>query len=443
MSHSERRVNKGQLILEAVLLGLILAGVAHVIWFFINRHYLPQPFVWDPQDTFMDFFNVAYWAHREDMYTVWRAVYPPLSFVLAGAVSSPSCYDYRGAYVMSWYVGRDCDLLGLAFVTLSYLGTLLVSYRALRTVRPDVAVLRTLALALGLPGLFVFERGNLLILCQLCLAVVVVPELGQRWSKGLLAGVMINLKPYMVLPTLSWAMRGDWRQLEIAGVATIGIYLVSWAMIGSGSPVELIENVANWVDFTGTDIISQMYYTTSFNNMFGVIDRWFPILQYINSNVYEAFRSSVEVTILAAQASAIAAIALGVLSPRGFPQARFALLLLLVSLVGQSPGGYTEFLVVFLVFLEPWDRWPGRLAIVLAYLISIPYEYLISELPPVFTGSWLSGQAVIATFGIGVSQFLRPLALLVILLTLSWDTIVILTLKMRSRSQHLAEPVPA
>ena len=119
MSHSERRVNKGQLILEAVLLGLILAGVAHVIWFFINRHYLPQPFVWDPQDTFMDFFNVAYWAHREDMYTVWRAVYPPLSFVLAGAVSSPSCYDYRGAYVMSWYVGRDCDLLGLAFVTWS------------------------------------------------------------------------------------------------------------------------------------------------------------------------------------------------------------------------------------------------------------------------------------------------------------------------------------
>lgn len=431
------RAGKGQLLIETALLTLILAGIVHVIWFFLNRQYLPQPFVWDPQDTFMDFFNVAYWAHRDDMYSVWRAVYPPLSFALLKVVSNPGCY------VSSSFAARECDVMGHLFVIISYLGALLVSYRALRQVRPEVAGRRMLALALGLPSLFVFERGNLLILCQLCLAMVVVPELGRSWSKALLAGVMINLKPYLVLPTLSWAMRNDWRQLELAGISTIAIYLASWAFVGAGNPIELIENTANWVDLTGADIVFEMYYTTSFNNMFGVIDRGFPILRYLPSSVYEPFRSTVELLLRGAEMSAIAAIGLGILRPRELPQARFALLILLLTLVGRSPGGYTEFLAVFLVFLEPWDRWLPRLAIILAYLISIPYEYLISSLPPVNTVSWLSGNAVIATFGIGASQFLRPLALLVMLLALSCDTIVIQTLRLRARATRNSEAVPA
>jgi len=272
---------------------------------------------------------------------------------------------------------------------------------------------------------------------------VAVPEMGRIWSKALLAGVMINLKPYLVLPTLSWAMRNDWRQLELAGIATIAIYLASWAFVGAGNPIELIENTANWVDLTGADIVFEMYYTTSFNNMFGVIDRGFPILRYLPSSGYETFRGTVELLLLGAQMSAIAAISLGILRPRELPQARFALLLLLLALVGRSPGGYAEFLVMFLVFLEPWDRWLPRLAIILTYLISIPYEYLISSLPPVNTASWLSGNAVIATFGIGASQFLRPLALLVILLALSCDTIVIQTLRLRARATGNSEAVPA
>lgn len=431
------RAGKGQLLIETALLALILTALLHVVWFFLNRHYLPQPFVWDPQDTFMDFFNVAYWAHRDNMYSVWRAVYPPLSFALLRLVSTPTCY------VSSSFAGRECDVIGLAFIILSYIGALMASYRALRFVRPEVAGWRFVAFALGLPGLFVLERGNLLILCQLCLAIVVVPDLGGRWSKALLAGVMINLKPYLVLPTLSLAMRGDWRQLELAGIATIGVYLASWAFIGAGNPIELIENTSNWVDFTGTDIVFEMYYTTSFSNMFGVVDRGFPILRYVPSGIYEPFRASVETMLLATQLSALAAILLGVVRPRGLPQARFALLLLLLTLVGRSPGGYSEFFVVFLVFLEPWDRWLPRLAVILAYLISVPYEYLVSALPPVNTASWLSGQAVIATFGIGVSQFLRPLALLAILLALSWDTIITLTASLRAQATGHPEAVSA
>jgi hypothetical protein len=425
------RASHSQILIEGLLLALIFSGVAYIVWFFSTKHYLPQPFVWDTQDTFMDFFNVAYWAHRDGIYSVWRAVYPPLSFALLRLVSDPSCY------VSSSFAARECDYLGHLAIIAAYLGAIAVSYRALRLVRPEVAIWRALALAFGLPGLFVFERGNLLIVCQLCLAVVVVPGFGRTWTKALLAGVMINLKPYLLLPTLSLAIKGDWRQLELAGIASLAIYCASWAIIGAGNPIELLENTRNWVDFTGSDVVFEIYYTTSFNNMFGVIDRGFPILRFVGSRDFEIFRAVLESVLMAAQLSAVLAIVIGCLRPRGITQARFALLIFLWWLVGRSPGGYVEFLVVFLVFLEPWSSWPSRVAIIVAYLISIPYEFVISYLPPVNTASWLSGFAVTANFGIGVSQFVRPIGLLIILLVLSWDTIAQVTKSLRSDRQTL------
>lgn len=412
-------------VVESLLLAAILAGAVHASWHLSTRGYLPQPFVWDPQDTFMDWFNVAYWSHREGVYSVWRAVYPPLSFVLLKVFSTESCY------VTSSFAGRDCDVVSQVIIIGLYLLAMWTSYRALRLAQPRVAVLRGLALALGLPGLFVLERGNVLILCQMCLAATVVPGLANRWQRALSAAVMINLKPYLLLPVLSWAIQRDWRQLELAGFATVTVYLASWAIIGSGSPLELFDNTANWVMVTGSDVVSEMFYTTSFNSMFGVVDRGFPVLRYFPSSAYEMFRSGTETLLYLSQGAAAAALALVCLRPSAVTHARVALLLLLLSLTGRSPGGYAEMLVVFLVFLESWSGWAAKIVIVTAYLISIPAEWIISALPNINTASWLSGTAVTAQFGIGVGQFLRPMGLVLILMLLALDTIVRVTHALR------------
>lgn len=412
-------------VFEALLLAAILAGAAHSIWHLSARGYLPQPFIWDPQDTFMDWFNPAYWSHREGVYSVWRAVYPPLSFVLLKVLSTASCY------VTSPFAGRDCDVVSQVIIIGLYLLAMGTSYRALRLAQPRAAVLRGLALALGLPGLFVLERGNLLILCQLCLAATVVPGLANSWQRALSAAVMINLKPYLLLPALSWAIRRDWRQLELAGFATVTVYLASWAIIGSGSPLEIFDNTANWVKVTGSDVVGEMFYTTSFNSMFGVVDRGFPVLRFFPSRDYEMFRSGAETLLYLSQGAAAAALALVCLRPSAVPQARIALLLLLLSLTGRSPGGYSEMLVVFLVFLEDWSGLPAIVAIVTAYLISIPAEWMISALPDINTASWLSGKAVTAQFGIGAGQFLRPMGLVLIEMLLALDTIVRVTHALR------------
>lgn len=410
---------------EMILLAAILAGVGHAIWHFSTSGYLPQPFIWDPQDTFMDWFNPAYWAHRQGIYSVWHAVYPPLSFVILKLLSAPSCY------VTSSFAGRQCDLSSQVIIVALYFLAMATSYRALCIAQPRTAILRCLALTFGLPGLFVLERGNLLIICQLCLAAMIVPGVVNRWLQVIAAAVMINLKPYLLLPVLSWAIRREWRLLELAGFLTVGIYLVSWAFVGSGSPLEIIENTTNWVKVTGTDIVGEMFYTTSFNSMFGVFDRGFPVLRYFASRDYDLFRSVTQLFMLTAQCAAIGALMLACLRPTAVPQARVALLLLLVSLTGRSPGGYAEVLVVFLVFLESWRGFAAILAIITAYLISIPAEWVVSYLPEIHTASWLSGEAVTARFGIGIGQFLRPFGLLVIELALACDTILRVTKALR------------
>lgn len=412
---------------ELLLLLAILAAVANVAQFFLTRGYLPQPFIWDPQDTFMDWFNPAYWANREGAYSVWRSIYPPLSFMLLRVLSIPRCY------ASSPFAARDCDIVGVAAILVFYIACIVASFMAFRRHQPRVAMVRTIALAFSYPALFVLERGNLLIPCFLCFVLAYGDLLKSRWGQALAVAMTINFKPYLLVPAFAFAFKRRWRLLEAAGIATIAVYLISWGFVGAGSPGEVLANTAHWITFTGADFISEVYYTTSYNSFFGVLDRGFPILNFTGSKVLEGAVFSAKLAMLAAETAAIAALVGAWLQPRAATTARIVTLLLLASLINRSPGGYSELCVVFLVFLEPWRRPGPIIAIIAAYLISLPFDVIVAHLPPTNTGSWLTGQAVTGEFGIAVGQFVRPAGLLVILLSLSLDTIAE---AMRAHGRH-------
>ncbi len=370
----------------------------------------------------MDWYNPAYWAHHQGAYSAWRSIYPPISYVMLKLLSVPGCY------VTSSFAARDCDMVGIAAILLLYAAAMAASYVALRQHQPQAALLRTLALAFGYPGLFALERGNLLIACYTAFVFAVVPiaanRWANRWARPLAAGIMINFKPYMLVPAMAWAIRRQWRLLELAGFATVAIYLASWAVVGSGSVLELLENAMNWVQFTTADQLGEVYYTTSFNSLFGVVDRGFPVLHFVPSQSWELFRLTTMTAMRVAQVAGVIALLAAWLQPRAVTEARLVLILMLLSLTNRSPGGYTELFVVFLAFLEPW-RGPGPIiAIVTAYLISLPCDWIVTYLPDAHTSAWLSGQAVTGRFGIAVGQLARPMGLLLMLFCLALDTLV-------------------
>lgn len=422
---------------EFLLLVLVLGSFVSMVRTFLDSGYLPQPFIWDPQDTFMDWFNSAYWANHWGAYSVWRSIYPPLSFFVLRLFSISSCY------VTSPFAARDCDWLSITAILASYAAAIGVSYAALRRNDPRTAIMRTLAIAFGYRSLYALERGQLLILCYIAMVIAFGFFAASRPVRAIAAGLMINFKPYMLVATLAWAIRRDWRQLELAAIATVLIYLATWAAVGGGSLSELVSNTLNWITLTGGDVVGEIYYSTSFNGLFGVIDRGsFPVLRHFRSDTYETFRFVIESVMAAAHLTGVVALLLAWLQPRVVPLPRLACIALLISLTSRSPGGYAEMFLMFLVFMEPWRGFARITSITIIYLNALNVDWQLSTLPVVHTFSWLSGKAVMGEFGIGIGQFTHPLGLLVVLVLLSLETIREVTLAYRTQRPQLSLAAP-
>lgn len=402
---------------ELILLALIVAAVVNIIRSLIVDGYLPQPFIWDTNDTFMDWFNTAFWAHNSGAYSVWRTVYPPLSFAFLKLFSTPVCY------VNDVFVGRNCDTFSIVSILSFYAAGMIAAGVVFHRRDPATGWIRTAALALSYPGLFVLERGNLIIPCFLFFVVAHGDLVRAGWLRAVAGAVTINFKPYLLIPILGHAIKRDWRALEKAGIATIAVYLISYGVVGGGSPMEIVDNTANWITFTSGSFIGEVYQTTSYNALFGVIEHGFPILKFTDSGAVEFWLRAIRVFMTTIQLIAVLAIAGAWLQPKALTLTRASLLLLTLSLTNQSPGGYTEVFVLFLLFLEPWRR-PGQVAaIVCGYVIAIPYDYVFAQLPNIWSDSWLTGRAIVGYFGIAYGQFLRPAVLLLMLLFLSLDTL--------------------
>lgn len=403
--------------LEMALTFLVIAGVINTIHRFRIDGKLPQPFIFDVNDTFMDWFNTAYWAHNAGAFDNWRTVYPPLSFVFLRALGIHSCYGANGL------AARDCDYLGIYAVCVCYLLCVVVSALALWRLGPAVRSWRWLSFAFGLPLLFTFERGNLILPCFVFFAVAYGDFVQNRWVRAIAIGVTINFKPYLLIPALALVWHRRWRDLELAGFATIGVYLLTFAILGDGSPTQIAANMANWVQFTSGFLYEGIYYSTSYTSLLAFDTPSFPTRDFIASQVVDWILFVVPIAVRLSQAVALVSLAGAWLQPRAVTVQRVALLLLATALVGSSPGAYTEVFLLFLLFLERSARPGVTIAVVTGYLLSIPYDYVFSTLLTIQADAWLSGRPVTAPFGFAVGIFVRPGLVMIMLWSLALDTI--------------------
>ncbi|WP_054529168.1 glycosyltransferase family 87 protein [Erythrobacter sp. SG61-1L] len=405
-------------LLPEILLALaVLASLGMTAAFFLHHGYLPQPFVLDTNDTFMDWFNTAYWANNRGIYDVWRSIYPPLSFAFLDSFSLHSCY------LQSPFYARDCDRLGRATLIGFYLLDVVLIWLSLRRIDRVTAPWRTIALGLGLPLLFTLERGNLILACFAFFVLAHGPLLQSRLWRGLAAAVTINFKPYLVLPVLELAVRRRWRMLELAGIATIALFLVTLAVVGSGTPGEIASNTANWIVFQSGQVWNEVNYSTSYAPFLTMRQAQVPLLDFVPSRTIETIEFAVPLAIRLTQVMALAALVAAWLQPRALPASRIAALLLGAYLVTQSPGGYTQLFLLFLVFMEPMKRPGPSLAILCAYLLCLVGDVMLAPVLQITSTSWLGERTVDPQFGLTYGHFARPGLIILIVWALSLDAI--------------------
>lgn len=394
---------------EVLLAATVLASFVYMMLHLLREGYLPQPFFWVLSDPLMDWYNPAYWSHRGwGAYDVWRSVYPPLSFVFLRIFSVERCYTVDS------FLGRDCDPLGRIVLICFFALNAFLVFWSFRRLNRSAAPMRTFALMLGLPMVWGFERGNLIIPTFTFFVLAhgeILRSVRLRWIAHALT---INFKPYLILLLAPKLVRRRWRWLEGCAFATVFVYLFTFAIVGGGDPFEIAQHTRELALLKSEGNWQDIYYATSFTPLVKFLTSPFPVMYYIGSRWIEILLVVLPATMWTGAVGVVLCMIGGAARRGAVSGNRLAALMMSLVLTMSQPSGYAQIFLLFFVFQERWSGPCRIVAIFCAYLLCISYDHVIYTIIDEPTATWLGPRLVIPTYGIAVGQFIRPTLLLVI-----------------------------
>jgi len=143
---------------------IVINFLAIIGYFYIYKH-LPPPFFYDLNDTLMDYYHVLEWSSSTNIYTEWKSIYLPFSFIVTKLLGS---FFYEGEIIDSIFEYRlntiEPFLLSYALIVIS------IILFDLKRIRHD-RLFFVLFIYLTSPFLFAFERGNLILITYFFLSL--------------------------------------------------------------------------------------------------------------------------------------------------------------------------------------------------------------------------------------------------------------------------------
>lgn len=155
--------------------------------------YLPAPFFYDSNDTFMDFFNVAYWAQRSDAFDFWRSIYFPFNLILSNFLFGDT-FGVEPKILRSHYYIQFAIYLSI-YILSGFL--IYLSVKRLKFSK-GFCLLVTLAFFVSEPFWVALERGNFIVFALLFL---LLRNFKKVYLDAVLLSLAVNVKIYL-LPLL-------------------------------------------------------------------------------------------------------------------------------------------------------------------------------------------------------------------------------------------------
>ena len=251
---------------KAIFLGGILflscINFFYIVWFYKAHRYLPPPFIYDKENTFMDFYNTLYWSGQEGIYSVWNSVYPPLSFLflqLYQILFLDDVSKFGDGFVIRQVMGSQIFPL-LVINTLSIFVTVGISLRQIADLKTQLTVF--LVCLLSPAFLFAIERGNLIILCVPILSWFIFTR--DQISRALSLAILLNLKPYFAIIYIVQLINVKGREenksfLFLAPLFALIIFLITGLLLNQEfylMPINLLGFATNSALLSPTDILS-------------------------------------------------------------------------------------------------------------------------------------------------------------------------------------------
>jgi hypothetical protein len=204
-------------------LGMVLLGLCYYIWFFMHNEYLPTPFVYAKSETFTDYFHTLVWVHREGRYTIWNTVYPPLIF-LALKMLTPNLYIDNVFALRIVAYQHIYWLMGLYILV----PALVLKTRIWNDWTFAKKVLTYFAIISSAPVLFSLERGNLIFIVPLFIALALSYP---NYLRKVCLAILINLKPYFIIFYFGYLIKRQWKDFLIASMVAAGIFCISGLLL--------------------------------------------------------------------------------------------------------------------------------------------------------------------------------------------------------------------
>jgi len=397
-------------LIEWALFLAVVGGFIRMAWMTIDKGYFPQPFFWDSDDTWRDWFSTSVWAHETGAYDSWLTVYPPLSFVILKLFSNPACYD------LAWdKEARICDWVGVGAIHLIFIFNIFLTAWVFMKVDRKTALQRSVALSAGMPMLFGLERGNLIMLCYTFVLLGFGPLVKSARLRWLCVGLAVNLKIYLISGIFVQLLRRKWLGFEGMILSVIFVYLVSYFLFGDGTPIQIFNNLVNFAggtSFTPNQIL-EIWYPNTYNALYYVLaDSPAPLSMFVDSRVIDTAVFVVPLAVRSGQVIIILAAIATWLRPEAVPPYRVTFLGIALAMITTETSAYTQPLLIFFVFLESWKGWARPAAITACYILCIPGEILLSSATPTIQYSFIGGRYVVFEQGLALGMFLRPFLLL-------------------------------
>ena len=404
---------------ESMFIIAIILGLISDFFYLFQFGYFPSPFFFIPVDTWMDWINTAEYSHVKGAFDTWGTIYPPFSFAFLEFVTNGNCYKFGLIEV------RTCDVYGVISLHTLYLIIVLVT--ALTFIRIDrhIAFQRSVALTMGMPMLFALDRGNLVLMCYLCLLLAYGPLIHSTRIRWFFGACAINLKIYLISTIFAPLIKGRWRWFEGAALMTVLVYLASLTIVGDGTPSQIYHNLVAYSGAMGEKVsIDLAYYPLTYGPVLSLFKgNGFPIADYFRSDVTEFLEFTLPLVTHAVQATVVIAVFSALAKPSAVPVNRLIGHAVALSMITAESGYYALVFLILFVFMEKWQGFGRIYSILVCYFLCLPFDFKITQTPPLVQESFFGGRMVFTEYAIGAGPFVRPALVLSIAAAMSFVTI--------------------
>lgn len=398
-----------------LVLSLNIVGVICYLYHLLESGYLPSAFIYDKSDTFMDFFNVLYWAYDSGRYVEWSSVYPPLCFIAIRLAN----FLFNGGGFGDPTMMRDSSLSVIIAICIGYLlvPIFLLKTKCWQDFTNIEKTLIYLTVISSAPMLFTLERGNLILIAPLILAFSMA-KIGA--ARCVFIALLINIKPYFVILIIYYVARRDWKGFLKCSLMAALIFFSTGLMLDDNFYV-FFANILNFAQEEGIFSLREIMALPSSISAFSYVLKN-PDGAMIASRLLTPEHVLYVVDFIEMAKWSVLAISMSVLFIKAKQMCDSEILVLLVvfiSNLGIWVGGYTFILYIALIPVLVKMK-AGWLYVAALSLMALPLD--IVPLLDEFIGeqySYFAGAYVDVHWTWGLGSVIRPVVNLILLVLLS------------------------